>query len=170
MAIFASGDYQVGKMRCVPFPKSVNLYAEGKEKGSPTSVEIKLTGPKGSKYVTVVSSMGIAKIDRANKKPISCLVAPYWLVRRVQDKSMANMLKTTMTCTLTTQAGDEAATQRVTVLIMHNIKPVKGGEELLFHEEPLVPKSIMPAQHMAQVTKKRPAAAAPKSQTIQKRR
>ena len=82
-------------MKLVPFSKSVFVIVEGKGKSSSTSVEIKLTGPKSSSnYVAIVSPMSFGKIDRGLKKPLNdTIVAPYWLVRRVLDKSMANMQK-----------------------------------------------------------------------------
>ena len=159
--VFASGDYPVGQMKLVPFSKSVFVIVEGKGKSSSTSVEIKLTGPKSSSnYVAIVSPMSFGKIDRGLKKPLKdTIVAPYWLVRRVLDKSMANMQKTTMACPLTTEAGDEKAIQRVTLPIMHNIKALKEGDELLLYVEPSVPTTIMPAQTLGHVARKRPAAA-----------
>jgi len=105
--VFASGDYPDRQMKLVPFSKSVFVIVEGKGKSSSTSVEIKLTGPKSSsKYVAIVSPMSFGKIDRGLKKPLNdTIVAPYWLVRRVLDKSMANMQNTTMACPLTTEPG-----------------------------------------------------------------
>ena len=42
------------------------------------------------------------KIERKAKKPLGdAAVAPYWLVRRVQDKNIANMRRATIQCTLT---------------------------------------------------------------------
>ena len=64
-----------------------------------------------------------------------------------------------MTCPLTTEAGDEKAIQRVTLPIMHNIKALKEGDELLLYVEPSVPTTIMPAQTLGHVARKRPAAA-----------
>ena len=130
------------------------------EKQSNKCGGFKVAGVKSSRYVASVPLMVLGKIDKAANKPAKdTIVAPYWLVRRVLDKSMANMRKTTMLCTMTTVAGDETATQPVTLPIMHNIKEVKSGEELLLYVEPVVPDKIEPAQSLAQVTMKRPAAA-----------
>ena len=104
--------------------------------------------------------MSYGKIDRGLKKPLNdTIVAPYWLVRRVLDKSMANMQKTTMACQLTTEAGDKQAIQHVNVTIMQNIKALKDGDELLLYVEPSVPTTSMPAQTLRHVARKRPAAA-----------
>ena len=128
-------------------------------------MEVKLLGPKGVKYVAAVSPMTIGKIDRAHKKPLKdAAVAPYWLVRRVLDKTMANMQKATMTCKLTTEAGDEEMSHRVSLPIFQNIKALKGGDELLLYVEPSLPSSIMPAQSLEQPCRKRPAAAISKLQ------
>ena len=157
--VFASSDYPIGQLKLVPFSKSITVAVEGKGKFSPSSVEIKVHGPKGVTYVAVVNSMGIGKIDRSNKKPLGDhLVASYWLVRLVQDKNMANMRKSTMTCTMTVEVGDEAAPHRVTLPILHNVKALKKGDELLVFHEP-VPNSGMPAQKLERPTMKRPAAA-----------
>ena len=103
--------------------------------------------------------MDIGKINRINTKPLGdAMVAPYWLVRSVQDKNMANMRKTPLTCTMTIVARDEEAPQRVTLLTMQNTKALKGGDELVLFAEPLVPSSIMPVQKLAQPARKRPAA------------
>ena len=102
--------------------------------------------------------MGIGKLDRNNKTLGDALVASYWLVRCVQDKNMANMRKTTMTCKMTIEAGDEEALHRVTLPILQNVKALKGGDELVLFAEPLAPSS-MPAQKLEQPLKKRPAAA-----------
>ena len=108
-----------------------------------------LWSPKGVTYVASVQSMGIGKLDRNNKKPLGdALVASYWLVRCVQDK----------TCKMTIEAGDEEALHRVTLPILQNVKALKGGDELVLFAEPLAPPS-MPAQKLEQPLKKRPAAA-----------
>ena len=40
-------------------------------------------------------------IDRKKKKPLGdALVVPYWLVRCVRDKNIANMRQSSMACTL----------------------------------------------------------------------
>ena len=104
--------------------------------------------------------MEIGKIDRINKKPLAdAIVAPYWLVRSVQDKNIANMRTSTLTCTMTIVAGDEEAPHRVTLPIMQNIRALKGGDELVCFAEPFAPSSIMPAQKLAQPSRKRPEAA-----------
>ena len=131
-------------MKLVPFSNFVTVAVEGKVKSKPTCVEVKLLGPKGVKYVAAVSPMTIGKIDRAHKKPLKdAAVAPYWLVRRTLDKTLANMQKVTMTCKLTTEAGDEEMSHRVSLPIFQNIKALKGGDELLLYVEPSVPSSIM---------------------------
>ena len=133
-------------------------------------MEIKVHGPKGVTYVAAVQSVGIGKIDRSNKKPLGDqLVASYCVVRPVQDKSMANMRKSTMTCTMTVEAGDEAAPHRVTLPILQNVKALKKGDELVLFHEP-VPKSITPAQKLEQPTMKRPAAATHRMQKPAKKR
>ena len=132
-----------------------------REKGNSILQVWKLVhGPKGVAYVAAVQSMGIGKIDRSNKKPLGDqLIASYWLVRPVQDKSMPNMRKSTMTCTMTVEVGDEAAPHRVTLPILQNVKALKKGDELVIFSEPYVPKSIMPVRKLDQSTMKRPAAA-----------
>ena len=75
-----------------------------------------------------------------------------------------------MLCLMTTDAGDEQTTQQVTLPIMHNIKALKSGEELLLYVEPSVPTTIMPAQSLAHVNMKRPAAAVSKMQKARKKR
>ena len=110
--------------------------------------------------MAAVSIMLMGKFDRVHTKPLKdTIVAPYWLVRRVLDKTMANMQKTTMPCTLTTEAGDEKVVQKVSLPIIHNIKDLKEGDELLLYIEPSVPTTIMPAQNLELVSRKRPAAA-----------
>ena len=157
-------------MILVPYSKTVFVAVEGKGKSNPTSVEFKVLGVKSSRYVASVTLMGIGKIDKAAKKPLKdTIVAPYWLVRRVLDKSMANMRKNTMLCLMTTDAGDETATQPVTLPILHNIKEVKSGDELLLYVDPVVPDKIMPAQSLAQVNMKRPAATVAKMQKARKK-
>ena len=153
-------------MKLVPFSKSVTVAVEGKAKSNSSSVEIKVHGPKGVTYVVAVHQMGIGKIDRTKKMPLTefQIAAAYWLVRPVQDKSMTNMRKSTMTCTLTVAAGDETAPHRVIIPILQNVKAVKKGDELVLFTEPVVPKSTMPAQKLEPQppTMKRPAAAPPR--------
>ena len=121
--------------------------------------------------MAVVNSMGIGNIDRSKEKPLGAqVVAPYWLVRLVLDKNMANMRKSTLQCTLTVEAGDEAAPHRVTLPILQNVKALKKGDELVLFSEPLLPKSIMPAQKLDQPTMKRPAAAPHRMQKPAKKR
>ena len=104
--------------------------------------------------------MSIGKIDRSLKKPLGdIIVAPYWLVRRVLDKSLANMQRTTMACQLTTKAGAEQAIQEVNVTVLQNTKALKQGDELLLYVEPTVPTTSRPAETLAHITRKRPAAA-----------
>ena len=80
--------------------------------------------------------MSTFKIEKQAKKPLGdTVVAPYWLVRRVQDKNMANMRKTTIQCTMKIEAEEEAV-QRVAVPVLQNTRAVKAGEELLLHVEP----------------------------------
>ena len=133
--IFASGDYKVGQLKLMPLSKTVTVAVEGKGKNhlGATAVEMKFRGPKGVTYVAAVQKMDIVRINRINKQPFGdAMVAPYWLVRSVQDKNMANMRKSTLTCTMTIVAGDEEAPHRVTLPIMQNIKALKGGDELVF--------------------------------------
>ena len=123
-------------------------------------VGIKVLGPQGVTYVALVNRMDIRKIDRKNKKPLGdALVVPYWLVRCVPDKNIANMRQSSMPCTLAVGAGGEAADQRVTLPILHNVKALKEGDELVLCVDPLVPSSIMPVQKLEQVAKQRPVAA-----------
>ena len=158
--VFASVDTKVGQMKLVPFSKHITVAVEGKAKINPTSVEVKLAGPKGAKYVAAVMQMLIGKFDRVHTKPLKDnIVVPYWLVRRVLDKSMANMQKTTMPCTLTTEAGGEKVVQKVSLPIIHNIKDLKEGDELVLYAEPSIPTTIMPAQSLELVSRKRPAEA-----------
>ena len=121
----------------------------------PSNEEVKLLGPKGAKYVAVMHQTQ-AKYKRGVAKPFKDnIVIPYWLVRRVQDKSKANMQRTTTQCTVT--YADSV--QKVSLPIFHNIKDVKQGEELIVYIEPCCPeKKNMPAQTLEPV-RKRPAAA-----------
>ena len=103
-------------------------------------------------------SLKMCKYARGVARPLKDnIVVPYWLVRRVQDNSKANMLKTTMLCTLTLEDGNEKLVQKVSLPIIHNIKDVKQGDELVVYSEPSLQKE-MPAQTLALV-RKRPAAA-----------
>ena len=156
--VFASADAKTGQLKLVPFSRCVNIAAEGKAKSLPSSSEVKLAGPKGAKYVAGIVQLKMGKYARGYAKPLTDnIVVPYWLVRRVQDKSKANMQKNTMQCTLTLEDGDEELVQKVSLPIIHNIKDVKQGEELVLYVEPSLQKE-MPAQNLALV-KKRPAAA-----------
>ena len=106
--------------------------------------------------MATVNSMGIGKLDRNKKKVLEkTIVAPYWLIRCVQDKNMANMRKATIACTMTTAAGDETANQRVTLPILQNIKALNEGDELVLFVEPLVPTAIMPVQKLEPGVRKR---------------
>ena len=62
-----------------------------------------------------------------------------------------------MQCTLTLEDGDEELVQKVSLPIIHNIKDVKQGEELVLYVEPSVGKE-MPAQTLALVKKRQAAA------------
>ena len=64
-----------------------------------------------------------------------------------------------MLCTLTTDAGGEKVVQKVSLPIIHNIKDLKEGDELVLYVEPSIPTTIMPAQSLELVSRKRPAAA-----------
>ena len=111
-------------------------------------------------YVVVVQKQNIGNIDRNAKKPLGdAIVVPYWLARSVQDKNIANLRYSSLTCTLLVVAGGEEAPHRVSLPVMQNIKAVKGGDELAVFDEPCVPSSIMPAQKLDQPSRKRPAAA-----------
>ena len=98
-------------------------------------------------------------IDRKKKKPLGdALVVPYWLVRCVRDKNIANMRQSSMACTLAIGAIEEAADQRVNLPILHIVKALKEGDELVLFTEPVVQPSL-PVQKLEQVAKERPAAA-----------
>ena len=148
----------------MPFSKFVST--GGKEKRSVAAtalsrVEIKVIGPQVVTYVALVHRMDIRKNDRMNKKPLEdALVVPYWLVRCVQDKNIANMRQSSMPCTLAVETGGEAADdQHVTLPILHNVKALEEGAELVLFVEPSLPSSIMPVQTLEQVAKQRPVAA-----------
>ena len=64
-----------------------------------------------------------------------------------------------MPCTLTTEAGGEKVVQKVSLPIIHNIKDLKEGDELVLYAEPSIPTTIMPAQSLELASRKRPAAA-----------
>ena len=59
-----------------------------------------------------------------------------------------------MQCTLTLEDGDEELVQKVSLPIIHNIKDVKQGEELVLYVEPnkgemtvrIPPERLNPAQ------------------------
>ena len=53
-----------------------------------------------------------------------------------------------MLCTLTTDAGGEKVVQQVSLPIIHNIKDLKEGDELILYDEPPIPKKTMPAQSL----------------------
>jgi len=73
-----------------------------------------------------------------------------------------------MACTVTIGAGDDAASHKVTLPIIQNVKALKKGEELLlFHDRG--PKSGMPAQKLEQPILKRPAAAPSRMQQAAKK-
>ena len=117
----------------MPLSKSVTVAVEGTGKNNwgAAGVEMKVFGPKGVGYVAAMQKMDIGKINRINKKPLGdAMVAPYWLVRSVQDKNMANMRKSTLTCAMTIVAGDEEAPHRVTLPTLQNIKALKGGRRV----------------------------------------
>jgi hypothetical protein len=161
--VFASVATKVGQMKLVPFSKQIVVGVEGKVKIDPRYVEVKLAGPKGEKYVAAIPPMGMSKFDRVNAKPLKDnMVVPYWLVRRVLDKSMANMQRTTMPCTLTTDAGDEKVVQKINLPIIHNSKDLKVGDELVLYVEPSIPTTL-PAQILEPICRKRPAASVPKA-------
>ena len=82
-------------------------------------------------YVAVVQKQDRGKIDRNTKKPLGdAIVVPYWLVRSVQDKNIANLRISTLTCTMLVVAGGEEAPHRVSLPVMQNIKAVKGGRRV----------------------------------------
>ena len=68
-----------------------------------------------------------------------------------------------MPCTLTTEAGGEKVVRKVSLPIIHNIKDLKEGDELVLYAEPSIPITIMPAQSLELVSTKRPAAVRPKA-------
>ena len=143
----------------MPYDPIVNIGVEGKWKSKATNVEFKVVGGNGCRYVASVPPMLLGPIDKAASKPAKgTIVAPYWLVRRVQDKNMANMRKSTMVWAMTTVGEDKTASQQVTLPIMHNIKEVKDGEELLVYIEPVIPARIEPAQILPKACQKKPAA------------
>ena len=108
---------------------------------------MKVPGPHGVTYVAGLQPMSSLKVDRKSKQqPLGDqVVVAYWIVRRVQDKSMANMRKAPMPCTMTTDSGGDAVAHRVSLPILQNTKPLKVGEELLLHEEPQPTSTIAPA-------------------------
>ena len=163
--VFASGNHPIGQLKLVPFSKAVNVAVEWKVKYG--GLEIKVLGPEGVTYVATVQQVGIGKPDRSKRKPLEkTLVAPYWLIRCVQDKNMANMRKATIACIMTTAAGDETTSQRVTLPILQNVKALEEGDELVLFVEPVVPKTI-PVQKLEGV-KRRPAAAPSRMQKTAK--
>ena len=110
----------------------VGLPGKVKNHWGPKAAEIKIVGPKGVAYVVVVQKQTIGSIDRDAKKPLGdAIVVPYWLARSVQDKNIANMRYSSLTCTLLMVAGGEEAPHRVSLPIMTNTKAVKGGDELV---------------------------------------
>ena len=158
--VFASRDYAAGKLKLVPFSKYVSIEKEKKAySGFPLArVDINVLGPQGVTYVASVQRMDIKEIDRKKKKPLGdALAVPYWLVRCVRDKNIANMRQSSMACTLEVGAGGEAADQPVNLPILHNVKALKEGDELVLFTEPVLQPSL-PVQKLEQVAKKRPAA------------
>ena len=140
----------------MPFSKYVSIAVEGKEKNN--ALEVKVPGPHGVTYVAGLQPMSTLKVERkSKKKPLGDqTVIAYWIVRRVQDKNMANMRKATMPCTMTIDAGGDAVTHKVSLPILQNTKPLKVGEELLLHEEPQPASAIAPAQTLQPEKKRKP--------------
>jgi hypothetical protein len=159
--IFASGDYKVGQMILVPFSKNllVGIPAKVKNLWGAKVAEVKILGPMGVGYVVIVHKQALGIIPRDGTDPLkNSIVVPYWLARAEQDKTIANMKFSSLTCTLLVAAGGEEAPHRVSLPIMTNTKAVKGGDELVVFAEPRLPSSIMPAQKLDQPSKKRKAA------------
>ena len=109
----------------------------------------------GVAYVVIVHKQALGSIDRDAKKPLGdSIVVPYWLARSVQDKNIANMRYSSLTCTLLMVAGGEEAPHRVSLPIMTNTKAVKGGDELVVFAEPRT-SSIRPPQKLDQPPSKK---------------
>ncbi len=64
---------------------------------------------------------------------------------------------------MTTDAGGEKVVQKVNLPIIHNSKDLKVGDELVLYVEPSIPTTIMPAQILEPICRKRPAASVPKA-------
>ena len=74
---------------------------------------------------------------------------------RVHDKSIENMRKATLSCTVTIDAGEEAVTHKVSIPILQNTKPLVAGEELLLHEDPQSATTAAPPQTLPPAKKRK---------------
>ena len=155
--IFASGDYKVGQMILVPFSKNllVGIPAKVKNLWGAKAAEVKILGPMGVAYVVILHKQALGIIPRDGTDPLTnSIVVPYWLARAEQDKTIANMKFSSLTCTLSVVAGGEEAPHRVSLPIMTNTKAVKGGDELVVFAEPRT-SSIRPPQKLDQPPSKK---------------
>ena len=97
-------------------------------------MEMKVPGPHGVTYVAGLQPVPSLKVDRKSKKPLGDqTVVAYWSVRRVQDKSMANMCKATMPCTMTIDArGDAVAHASCVSSNVAEYKALEGRRRIAF--------------------------------------
>ena len=76
------------------------------------------------------------KQDNKSSMPFAgAFIISYWLVRRTDERKLANMQYTKASISMTMTANSEHSTSKATYPILQNIKALKPGDELLVYEE-----------------------------------
>ena len=144
--IFAASNYQKHCLKLVPYsPHLVSILKEGRWTAGP-SIQVQL-GLKESVGDTLTATFRAADVpmDVTSHPPFAKeLIVPFWLVRSTADENLANMGRSTLTCTCSiTAGGKESKGDAVRIPILHNLIPIQEGDELLVYDRlKVTPKPV----------------------------
>ena len=87
-------------------------------------------------YIIIYNAASAPKQDSTSSMPFAnALIIPYWLVRRTDDRKLANMHYATLKSTSTVSVGKEESSTTVTTPILQNNNALEQGTELMVFEE-----------------------------------
>ena len=132
--VFAAKDYNQGSLKLVPYSQNlINALKKEKECMGPHLI-MKLV--RKETFRCTFHPAAAPKQDNKSSMPFpGAFIIPYWLVRRTEERKLANMQYTNSEISMTMTANSEDSISKAEIPIWQNNKAIKAGDELLVFEE-----------------------------------
>ena len=126
--VFAAKAYDEGSLKLVPYSQNlINALKKEKECMGPHII-MKLV--RKETFMCTFQPAAAPKQDNKSSMPFAgAFIIPYWLVRRTEERNLANMQYTNSKVSMTMTANSETAISEATYPLLQNIKALKAGDK-----------------------------------------